>query len=205
MHTGLRPASTSRRIKPKGSIVFAGPRRIEGDGALVYPRVERESAWSFGAVANDDECFDVRKSLPRNVLQVREKRIARYYYARAAVIEQEFVVCRLQERVDGNRHGSDFNGAKKAGGKLRRVQQKQEDSFLKPHFQLLEGVANTVHRLKELTVSHASVPAFDCDSLTSTLGDMTVHEIGRRVEFLGKQKGRLVHGFHRLDRRGTSH
>src|SRR5579864_1596348 len=165
VHTGLRSARASRRIEPESSVVFGGARRIERDGTVADPLVERERAWSFCAVTNDDEFFDIRKLLPWNCLQVREKSIAYNPNSRARVVEQEFVVRRLQQRVDGNRHGSDLDGAKKASRKFRRVQQKQEDSFFDANTQFLESVSNPVHRLKELAVSHAPLRAFDCNFL----------------------------------------
>src|ERR1700687_1681226 len=194
---GLRLARTSRRVEPERSVIFAGACRIKRDGMVPYPGFKRKRV-GWLCTANDDERLHVMKLLPGDGLEIREQGIARDHNSRSGVIEQEFVVGWLQQRIDGNRHGSDFDGRKKARGKFRRVEQQQKDSFLGPYIQLPESVSNPVHRLSELTVGDSAILTLNRNLLAAPFGDMAVHEITRRVKFLGKQKGRRGHEGNRL-------
>src|SRR5271167_397601 len=127
MYTCLGSPGASRRIEPERGIILAGTFWLETRGTIANPGVERLGAGSPLA-ANDDEMFHITELLRRDGTQGREERFADNHNSRSRIVEQEFIVGRFQQSVDGNGNGSDLDGSEKAGSKLRRIQQKQKDS-----------------------------------------------------------------------------
>src|SRR3982751_122226 len=107
-------------VQPKGGIIFAGALRLQFRRGIVDPVFEMNSVMPVGP--KDNDVFQVAKLSFRNGFNLRIKRLADNGYARPRVVQQVFVVGRLEEGVDLNGHGADLDCSKKTSCEIRRVE-----------------------------------------------------------------------------------
>src|SRR5215472_17306464 len=121
-------------VKPECRVVLTGARDLQFRGTAVQKIVEADVP--FGRRASDDHnSLQIAQFISRDGLNQGQQRLAYYRYSPPAIVEQVLVIGGLQKCVHRNRDGSELDGSEETDGKLRGVEQKQQDALFHAHAQ----------------------------------------------------------------------
>ena len=143
----------------------------------------RVPACGFGA-ADGDDFAKIAEIFARNGFELRQKGFTDDGYAGAGVVEDIFVIVRLDLGVDGNSDGADFDDAKERVEKFGRVEKQEEHALFRMDAESAKSIAGAVGAIEELLVSDALVAAFDGDVLRAAFEKVAVYEVAGDVEEL---------------------
>src|SRR5439155_12578372 len=132
------------------------------------------------------DLFHIRQIAARNRLDLRQKLFADDERPRAGVVENVPIVGRSPQRVDGNRHGADFDRTEKAVGEFGTVDEKQDDLLLETNIdRVAQRAPEPVDAFEKLAVADALVAALDRDGFTPALVHVPVDKVCGDVEIFG--------------------
>src|SRR5262249_41509240 len=99
--------------------------------------------------------------------------------AGSRVIQQELVVGGAQQRVDGDRHGTDFYCTEKTVSKFGSVRKQEQEALFHARAKFFaKCVAEAVDVVVELRIRDALVSAFNGDAVPAGFSDVAVDEVG---------------------------
>jgi hypothetical protein len=128
-----------------------------------------------------------------NRLQLRKQGIGDQHHSRLSVIENVFVLGRLEQSVGGDRYGADLNGPEEDIEKFGAIPQDQHDSFPRPNLELAQEVTRPVRPLQQLLVTDKLVTAFQSGFDAASFADIAIHKMRGGVKNCGKgNQGSLV-------------
>lgn len=148
-------------------------------------------------VAGDDDVSKGAAIERGNPRDLRQERLADHKHGCARVAEDELIVHRRPECVEGNRDGAGFDRPEKAVREGRTVHEQQDDPFARPDVQdRSQRAAELIHARQHLCVRDPIVAAFDGDVIAAPGFDVPIDESRRGVENSGDAQiaGREAHG-----------
>src|SRR5207253_1956831 len=107
----------------------------------------------------------------------------------ATVVQDVFVVARLEQRVRGNRHGADLQRAPERVHELGAVGQQQHHPLLHPDAEPSQPVAATVGAGPHVAVGDVPAAVTDGEPAGAAFGDVAVDEPGGGIEGAGDVHG----------------
>src|SRR5580658_2840071 len=124
---------------------------------------------------------------------MRQKRLADQSNARAAVVENVFVVLRLCLRVDGYGDSADLDRAEEGVKELRRIQEQEENTLFGTNAEGEQGRADAVGSFEQLLIGDLLVAALDGDLRPAAFLDVAIHEVCGDIERFRQRHQEIGH------------
>ena len=182
-HGGLRLAGRTRRVAPVHDVLARCGRRLGHRLGPLQRLVEIERA-------RRPAVHDQHLAQPRTSLADRQH--ARGHLGLddgdpgAAIVEEERVLLRTHQRVDGDGDGAQLGGAPEGRGKSGRVVQREQGPLLQFEPGLGQGAGGVGHTVGDLTVGDVRPAARKAAGRLGP-GHVTIDEVGGGIELLGQR------------------
>src|SRR6185437_1506814 len=191
VNAAFRGTGAAGGVEPERRVILAGVGRIQVRRVVSQQGGERMHA--ARSRADHNYVLQVAQTVGRNAMNLGQELLMDNGDAGTAVIQQEGVVVRLEQGVDGDGDGANFDGAKEAVGEFGSVEQKQQNAFFGANIQSQKSVAEAVNALLQLGVGDALLTTFDGDPGGAALAQVAVNKISGSVEIV-RQTERGVGG-----------
>ncbi len=180
----LGKARRAGRVLPVRRVIARGRRGREARRGLADAVLEGQVG--AGGAAGDEHVLEV-PGLGERGRRLGEQRRRDDGDLGAAVVQEVEIVGGAHQRVGGDRHRPDLDGAPERSDELGRVEAEHEHAVLGLDADLQERVPGAVHQLLDLPVGERPALIVERRRGAASLGDVPVDEPRRHVELRGER------------------